>query len=175
MNMQRNRTNFRVTQTQKLIAANALGAVTQQEVHPDDPRITDFARMMVIIQLGHKGAYFGKGTSWSLASRAQREPVQVAQERFDLASKADDFEQAMRTATGEAARRIRENRSRRLRAEIRRIEEVIVEREQGFEEEFDYEFEEMIAYDAHDHLRQLREELESLRLERRDGQIQRAA
>lgn len=175
MNMQRNRTDFRVTQTQKLIAAKALGAVTQQEVHPDDPRITDFARAMVIIQNGRKGAYFSQGTSWSLASRAQREPVQVAQERFDLASKTDDFEQAMGTATGEAARRIRGNRARRIRAEIREIEEMIVEREQGFEERFEDEFEEMIEFDAHNRLRQLREELESLRLEQINARLQQAA
>ena len=138
MPFQANQTEFRVTQTQKLIAAKALEAVTQQEVHPDDPRITDFARAMVTIQNGQMGPYFAQGTNWSFASRAQRQPVQVAQERFDMESKIADFQQAVRTARGEAARRIRENRMRRLRAEIREIEELMLGLQDDFEEVMEF-------------------------------------
>ena len=134
MPFQANQTEFRVTQTQKLIAAKALEAVTQQEVHPDDPRIDDFVQTMVIIQNGHMGAYFGPGTNWSLASRAQREPVQVAQERYDMEIKIGDFHQAIATAQGEAARRIQENRRRRIREDIREIEELMLELQDDFEE-----------------------------------------
>ena len=134
MNFQANHATFRVTQTQKLIAAKALEAATQQEVHPDDPRIHDFVQAMVIIQNGHMEAYFAQGTNWSLASRAQREPVQVAQERYDMETKIGDFHQAIATAQGEAARRVQENRRKRIREDIREIEELMLELQDDFEE-----------------------------------------
>lgn len=163
MTFQNNYAEFRVTQTQKLIAAKALGAVTQQEVHPDDPRIDDFARAMVTIQNGHMGGYFDRGTLWSLASRAQREPVQVAQERFDLDSKIDDFQRAVRTATGEAARRIRENRARRLRDEIREIEELMLDLQDDFQE--------VMGFHPQERLQELWQQLDELRNWRMAGPL----
>lgn len=163
MNFQENFATFRVTQTQKLIAAKALAAVTQQEIHPDDPRIDDFARMMVIIQNNQMGAYFDRGTLWSLASRAQREPVQVAQERFDLDSKSNDFQRAVRTATGEAARRIRENRARRLRAEIRETRALMHDLHEGFEE--------VMGFHPLERLQELRQRLDELRNWRTAGPL----
>lgn len=149
MTFQANHSDFRVTQTQKLIAAKALEAVTQQEVHPDDPRIDDFARTMVIIQNGQMGGYFGRGFNWSLASRAQREPVQVAQERFDMETKIDEMRQSIDASRGEAARRIRENRARQLRAEARELEE--------------------LGYEVQNQALQLRQQLENIRFGRING------
>lgn len=163
MTIQNNHAEFRVTQTQKLIAAKALGAVTQQEVHPDDPRIDDFAQTMVIIQNGQMGAYFGKGTYWSLASRAQREPVQVAQERYDMETKIGEFYQAIATAQGEAARRIRENRLRVLRAEIRETLALM--------EDFQEDFEELMGFHALERLQELRQQLDELRKGRIAGPL----
>ncbi|MGR3507166.1 MAG: hypothetical protein ACU0B7_15010 [Paracoccaceae bacterium] len=138
MPFQANQTEFRVTQTQKLIAVKALEAVTQQEVHPDDPRIDDFAQTMVIIQNGQMGGYFGRGFYWSLASRAQREPVQVAQERFDMEIKVDILRDGIARSHGEAARRIRQNRLRRIRDEIREIEELMLYLQDDFEEVMEF-------------------------------------
>ena len=165
MSFQNNHAEFRVTQTQKLIAAKALGAVTQQEVHPDDPRIDDFARAMVTIQNGQMGPYFGRGTNWSLASRAQREPVQVAQERYDMETKIGDFHQAIATAQGEAARRIRENRLRVLRAEIRETLALM--------EDFQEDFEELMGFHALERLQELRQQLDELRNGRIAGPLPR--
>jgi hypothetical protein len=165
MPFQANQTEFRVTQTQKLIAAKALEAVTQQEVHPDDPRITDFARTMVTIQNGHMGGYFGRGTNWSFASRAQREPVQVAQERFDMETKISDFHRAVATAQGEAARRVRENQTRGLRAEIREIEVLMLDLQEDFEE--------LMGFHPLERLEELRQEYNELRNRRRAGPLPR--
>lgn len=158
MTFQRNHAEFRVTQTQKLIAAKALEAVTQHEVHPDDPRIDDFARTMVIIQNGQMGGYFGQGTYWSLASRSQREPVQVAQERFDIETKVDAFQQSVANARGEAARRIRENRARRLRAEIRSLIDL--------RDDLGQDVEELLEFNVEDRLQELWQQLLTLRLGR---------
>lgn len=165
MPFQANQTEFRVTQTQKLIAAKALEAVTQQEVHPDDPRITDFARTMVTIQNGHMGGYFGRGTNWSLASRAQREPVQVAQERYDMETKIGDFQRAVRTARGEAARRIRENQARPLRAEMRETLALM--------EDLQEDFEELMGFHPLERLQELRHQLDELRNWRMAGPLPR--
>jgi hypothetical protein len=167
MNFQANHSDFRVTQTQKLIAAKALGAATQQEIHPDDPRIDDFVRAMVIIQNGHMGGYLGRGTNWSLASRAQREPVQVAQERFDMETKIEAFQQAVRTAPGEAARRIRENKARALRAEIREIEELMLELQDDFQE--------VMEFHPLERLQELWQQLDDLRGWRTAGPLPLAA
>ena len=124
MTFQSNRTEFRVTQTQKLIAAKALEAVAQQEVHPEHPMIELFARAVVIIQRGRMGAYYDQGLRGSHFARARREPVQVAQEIFDVEDKVEAFTMGVATARGAAARRIRGNQARNERERMRELDQL---------------------------------------------------
>ena len=123
MTFQSNHAEFRVTQTQKLIAAKALEAVTQHEVHPDHPMIEIIARAIVVLQRGGMGSYYDHGLRSSHFSRLRREPLQVAQEINDVDSKVEAFAIGVEGAEGEAARRIRANRARRERERMRELEQ----------------------------------------------------
>ncbi len=123
MTIQTNNVEFRVTQTQKLIAAKALETILQEPVSPEDPRVENTARTLVVIQTGGMGAYYREGLQWSHASRARMEPEQVAQEVIDLEGKVATFQDRIDRSQGDAARRIRGNRVRRIRDEIRFLEE----------------------------------------------------
>lgn len=123
MTFQSNQVEFRVTQTQKLIAAKALEAATQQEVHPEHPMVEIVARSIVILQRGRMATYFDHGLRSSHFSRAHREPEQVAQEILDVESKVHAFNTSIDDAKGEAARRIRANQTRLERDRMRELEQ----------------------------------------------------
>ena len=110
-----NRVEFRVTDTQKTIAAAALRAVSNEWVDEQDPMIQTFARMMVVIQGGGLQSYFHRGLQWSLRSRNQRDWLQVEQEGRCLEDTIAVFSEVLEMAYGEGARRIRANRARRQR------------------------------------------------------------
>ena len=110
--------SFRVTKTQRLIAANALtslqGAECPQNFSRDE--LIDLSiRMMVTIQAAGFTAYFLKGLKRSWWSRNLREPRQVDAEEMHLRHTADRLNFEVDHATGKAACRIRENRARRER------------------------------------------------------------
>ena len=118
LNKENNRFSLRVTKTQRLIAANALAALRdeQERANISKDELTDlFCRMMVTIQAAGMGAYFHRGTQWSWRSRHLREPQQVAAEQMALRHTVDHFHFGLDHARGKAACRIRENRARRER------------------------------------------------------------
>lgn len=110
-------TDFRATETQKLIVAEAFEAVTDIKLDPQNPLLADMSRMMVVIQGGRMDSYFRQGFEWSMRSRASREPEQVLCERLVLYNAVERFHFGIENARGEGARRIRGNRARRLKAQ----------------------------------------------------------
>jgi hypothetical protein len=118
-----NNVEFRVTETQKTIAAKALEAVTLREINPEDPMIAEFARMMVVIQTGRMAGYFKRGFDWSCIVRGRNDPGRVAEEWRDLRDTVTAFHRNIDEARGEGARRIRGNRAKRVREAQRRQEE----------------------------------------------------
>lgn len=119
-----NTPTFHATQTQRLIAAAALNSLhgdNATKPPANDQMIEDFARMMVVIQKGGMQSYFAKGTDWSFRSRAAQDPAQVAAEALSLLETVDRFHLDINTAKGKAACRIRENRAKRLKAEVKEL------------------------------------------------------
>lgn len=106
--------NFRVTETQRLIAVKAL-AVLGINAQDDDFLIEDFTRAMVIIQEAGMQSYFARGLKWSFISRSEQEQEQVEGERAALRDAVEYFSGTIDTARGKAACRIRANRARRAR------------------------------------------------------------
>jgi len=104
-------TTYRVTETQRFIAEQALQTLRAEE-GVDSETVEVFARMMVLIQEGGMQSYFARGLKWSFCSRGQREPEQVDKERENLLSKVEAFEKLIVEGRGKAACRIRGNRSR---------------------------------------------------------------
>lgn len=103
--------DYRVTETQEFIAAQALHTLWGDS--DIDPSLLEaFARMMVLIQEAGMQSYFARGLKWSFCSRGQREPEQVEKERENLMSKVEAFEKLIVEGRGKAACRIRGNRSR---------------------------------------------------------------
>lgn len=111
---------FRVTETQRFIANAAMNAL-RDESTTDDQLVEHFTRMVVLIQKSGLGSYFANGLEWSFRSRSQFEPQQVEAEQFVLNDVIDRFNEAVDTARGRAASRIRWNRTRRKRAAQREI------------------------------------------------------
>jgi len=122
-----NNVEFRVTDTQKTIAAKALEAVSLRPTNPEDPMVAQFARMMVVIQTGRMAAYFKRGFDWSCRARYRHDPGGVNDERHDLEQTVSEFQRGIEEARGEGARRIRGNRAKRLR-EAQRLAEAAAQR-----------------------------------------------
>ena len=121
---------FRVTETQQLIAETALTVLCDGDVF-DEHMIDDFARMMVLIQKGGLGSYFANGLDWSFRSRSVHEPEQVQVEVVELNELVSNFSEAIDTARGKAASRIRWNRTRRMRQQEQELEDEIQEQQQN--------------------------------------------
>ena len=121
---------FPVTETQHLIATAALNAL-QGDGELDENQIETFARMMVLIQKGGLGSYFANGLDWSFRSRSVHEPEQVQVEVVELNELVSNFSEAIDTARGKAASRIRWNRTRRMRQQEQELEDEIQEQQQN--------------------------------------------
>ena len=121
---------FRVTETQHLIATAALNAL-QGDGELDESQIETFARMMVLIQKGGLGSYFANGLDWSFRSRSVHEPEQVQVEVVELNELVSNFSEAIDTARGKAASRIRWNRTRRMRQHEQELEDEIQEQQEN--------------------------------------------
>jgi len=134
---------FRVTETQELIATEALKSALGDGAL-DNRTIETFARMMVLIQKGGFSSYFANGTNWSFRSRQRQEPDQVAAEEASLNDAVDRFHEGIDTARGKAASRIRWNRTRRQRQHEEEIAEQIQQRQATL----------LYLQEAHDRLRQ---------------------
>lgn len=106
---------IRVTQTQKLIAEAALGAVGADNLASNPEIIEDVVRAMLVIEQGHMQAYMLRGFKWSHRSRFLQDPEKVRGERAELDQSVAWFQRHIDEAQGEAARRIRGNRKRRIK------------------------------------------------------------
>ncbi len=104
-----------VTQTQKLVAEAALAAVGADHLAQDPTAILDLVRAMLVIEQGHMQAYMLRGFNWSYRSRFLQDPEKVRRERAELDQSVEWFQRHIDEAQGEAARRIRGNRKRRIR------------------------------------------------------------
>lgn len=121
MTIQTNNNEFRVTPNQKLIAAKALEALTQQNINPEDPEAENFARAMVLIHQSGMGPYFGRGFRTSLNNRRRLNPDQVEREQRYVDDKSAELQEAINQDTTSAARRLQANKARvdQERAEAR--------------------------------------------------------
>ena len=117
----------RVTDTQKLIVAEALRSVGRVVNGPDDSLVVDVASAMLVVEKGGMQPYFLGGFKWSCSSRSRDNPEQVRADVESLEEAVDTFHQGINVARGEAARRIRGNRSRRIRALEREAQRQLVE------------------------------------------------
>jgi hypothetical protein len=104
-----------VTQTQKLVTEAALSAVGASEMLRDPAIIDTLVRAMLVIQAGGMQAYLFKGFKRSCMSRNRRQPEQVTREVEVLEASVHWFHEVIGQARGEAARRIRGNRARRIK------------------------------------------------------------
>lgn len=117
MALSKNQPEFRVTETQRLIADAALQAVDlyrDENVPSNDQLVEHVARAMLVIEQGGLQAYFLKGFQWSCRARARREPDQVREGVMALDQAVDAFSHSIASSRGRAASRIRGNRRRRL-------------------------------------------------------------
>lgn len=112
MTIQSTNDDFRVTPNQKLIAAKALEALTQQDMNPEDPQIENFARAMVVIHRSGLGPYFGRGFSTSMNNRRRLNPEQVERETRYADEKSAELQEAINQDTSSAARRLQANKVR---------------------------------------------------------------
>lgn len=104
-----------VTETQRFITKTALQA---SGAHPNlqDPEIIDdIVRAMLVVEKGHMQAYMLRGFNWSYWSRKRRDPLNTFLDRHNLDTAVEVFHSSIDSAGGEAARRIRANRARRVR------------------------------------------------------------
>lgn len=104
-----------VTETQRFIIKTALQA---SGAHPNlqDPEIIDdIARAMLVVEKGRMQAYVLRGFNWSYWSRKRRDPLNTFLDRHNLDTAVEVFHSSIDSASGEAARRIRGNRARRVR------------------------------------------------------------
>jgi hypothetical protein len=104
-----------VTQTQKLVAEAALSAVGAHNLAQNPETIDDIVRAMLVIEKGHMQAYMLRGFNWSYRSRNRRDPLNTFLDRHNLETAVEVFQSSIDSAGGEAARRIRGNRARRVR------------------------------------------------------------
>lgn len=104
-----------VTKTQQFIARAALEMSGADERLLDPKLIDDMIRAMLVIEAAGMQAYMLRGHNWSSRSRCWQDPVKARQERAHLELCAEYFTRYLDQAQGEAARRIRGNRKRRIR------------------------------------------------------------
>jgi hypothetical protein len=106
--------NFTITETQRLIAAAALASVSDANSDPVD----DFVRAMVVIQRGGMQPYFLQGFKWSCNARSRSEPERIRWDVEVLDQAVEQFHESIDNARGQASRRIRGNRARRIKAKV---------------------------------------------------------
>ena len=124
-----------VTQTQKLVAEAALAAVGAHDTCRDPAVIEDLVRAMLVIEDGRMQAYMLRGFKWSCCSRGAQNPLGVAREMDDLTASVDWFHHYIENARGEAARRIRGNRVRRIKQvenDAERLQQLAARQRQNF-------------------------------------------
>lgn len=104
-----------VTETQKFLVRSALEVSGADERLLDPKLIDDTIRAMLVVEAAGMQAYMLRGSNWSHRSRYWQDPDKAQQDRADLLLCTERFEAYIDQARGEAARRIRGNRKRRLR------------------------------------------------------------
>lgn len=114
--------SIRVTQTQQFIVREALEASGADPRLADPELIDDIIRAILVIEEGQMQAYMLRGFKWSCRSRNRREPFNVARDQQELQQSVEHFHQRIEQMPGEATRRIRGNRARRLKKMVREAE-----------------------------------------------------
>lgn len=104
-----------VTETQRLITKAALEASGADQNLQNPAIVDDIVRAMLVIEKGHMQAYMLRGFNWSYRSRNRRDPLNTFLDRHNLETAVEVFQSSIDSAGGEAARRIRGNRARRVR------------------------------------------------------------
>jgi hypothetical protein len=104
-----------VTETQQFIVRTALEVSNADERLLDPKLIDDMIRAMLVIEGSGMQAYMLRGSKWSHRSRYWQDPAKATQQREELGLCVEWFQEHIDQARGEAARRIRGNRKRRIR------------------------------------------------------------
>ncbi len=105
-----------VTQTQKLVAEAALAAVGADHLAQDPEAVDQVIRAILVIQKGGMKSYMLDGFQRSCMSRNRRHPLEVARDNAVLDASVELFHGHIGHSDTQAARRIRYNRSRLIKA-----------------------------------------------------------
>ena len=113
-----------VTETQKFLVRSALEVSGADEQLLDPKLIDDMIRAMLVVEGSGMQSYMLRGSEWSHRSRYWQDRVKATQQREELFMCVEWFNQSIDQAHGEAARRIRGNRKRRIKERIQEAQHV---------------------------------------------------
>jgi len=117
-----NEMTIHVTATQKFITRVALEVSGADERLLDPQLIDDMIRAMLVVEASGMQSYMLRGSEWSHRSRYWQDPIRASQQREDLFKCVEWFNQSIDQGRGEPARRIRANRTRRIKEMVREAE-----------------------------------------------------